>query len=108
MDFKELDPILHSQLRLGIVSLLINLKEAEFSLIREKTHSTAGNLSVQLSKLKDADYIEINKNFKDNYPQTLCRITAKGVKAFNDYVNALQSYMQPPVPEQPGSPPVAN
>ena len=93
--FKELDPILHSQLRLAVMSLLISLKEAEFTFLKEKTGSTAGNLSVQLGKLKDAGYIEITKQFKDNYPLTLCKISKKGVDAFETYVNALQTYMKP-------------
>ncbi len=93
--FKELDPILHSQLRLAVVSLLIGIKEAEFTFIREKTGATAGNLSVQLGKLKDAGYIDVTKQFKDNYPLTLCKITKKGIEAFEAYVNALQSYMKP-------------
>ncbi|HEX8333230.1 MAG TPA: transcriptional regulator [Segetibacter sp.] len=92
--FKELDPILHSQLRLAVMSLLISVKEAEFTFIREKTNSTAGNLSVQVQKLKDAGYIDVMKQFKDNYPQTTCKITPKGVKAFEDYVKALQEYLQ--------------
>ena len=91
--FKELDPILHSQLRLAVVSLLISVKEAEFTFIKDKTNATAGNLSVQLNKLKEAGYIEVVKQFKDNYPQTNCKITAKGINAFEEYVNALQSYM---------------
>jgi len=94
--FKELDPILHSQLRLAVMSLLISVKEAEFTFIKEKTGSTAGNLSVQLNKLKEAEYIDITKQFKDNYPQTICRISKKGIDAFQSYVNALQSYMNPP------------
>lgn len=93
MEFKELDPILHSQLRLAVISLLIGIKEAEFTFIKEKTNSTAGNLSVQINKLKEADYIEVTKQFKDNYPQTICRITPKGIDAFEQYVQALQSYM---------------
>jgi DNA-binding transcriptional ArsR family regulator len=93
--FKELDPILHSQLRLAVISLLISVKEAEFTFIKEKTNSTAGNLSVQLNKLKDAGYIDVTKQFKDNYPLTLCRISKKGIDAFEDYVKALQSYMKP-------------
>ena len=56
MEFKELDPILHSQLRLAVMSLLISVKEAEFIFIKEKTNSSAGNLSVQLIKLKEAGY----------------------------------------------------
>ena len=93
--FKDLDPILHSQLRLAVVSLLISVKEAEFTFLKEKTNATAGNLSVQLNKLKDAGYIEVTKQFKENYPQTLCRITQQGVAAFETYVNALRSYMPP-------------
>ena len=93
MEFKDLDPILHSQLRLAVISLLISVKEAEFTFLKEKTNSTAGNLSVQLQKLKDAGYIEIIKQFKDNYPQTICRITPEGIKAFETYVNNLQSYL---------------
>ena len=93
--FKELDPILHSQLRLAVISLLISVKEAEFTFIKEKTGATAGNLSVQMTKLKEAGYIEVSKQFKDNYPQTLCKITKPGIQAFEDYVKALQSYMNP-------------
>jgi DNA-binding MarR family transcriptional regulator len=93
--FKELDPILHSQLRLAVISLLISVKEAEFTFLKEKTNSTAGNLSVQINKLKEAEYIEVTKQFKDNYPQTICRITPKGIDAFESYVKALQGYMNP-------------
>lgn len=91
--FKELDPILHSQLRLAIISLLISVKEAEFTFLREKTNSTAGNISVQINKLKEAGYIDVQKQFKDNYPQTICRITVKGIDAFDEYVKNLQSYL---------------
>jgi DNA-binding transcriptional ArsR family regulator len=91
--FKELDPILHSQLRLAVISLLVSVKEAEFTFLKEKTGATAGNLSVQLQKLKEAGYIDIQKQFKDNYPQTLCKITREGVKAFEDYVNNLKQYL---------------
>jgi predicted transcriptional regulator len=95
MEFKELDPILHSQLRLAVVSLLISVREAEFIFLKEKTNSTAGNLSVQINKLKDAGYIEVTKQFSNNYPQTICKITKKGIESFEVYVNALQSYMNP-------------
>ncbi len=80
--FKDLDPVLHSQLRLAIVSLLVSVKEAEFTYLKEHTNSTAGNLSVQLQKLKEAGYIEIEKKFKDNYPQTICRLTKKRFSCF--------------------------
>ncbi|ANE52277.1 winged helix-turn-helix domain-containing protein [Flavisolibacter tropicus] len=91
--FKDLDPILHSQLRLAVISLLIGVKEAEFTFIKEKTGATAGNLSVQVQKLKEAGYIEVVKQFKDNYPQTICKITQTGIAAFEQYVKDLQAYI---------------
>src|SRR5215510_13335271 len=91
--FKDLDPILHSQLRLGVVSLLISVKEAEFTFLKEQTNATAGNLSVQIQKLKEAGYIDVIKQFKDNYPQTICRITPQGINAFEEYVKNLQTYL---------------
>lgn len=91
--FKDLDPILHSQLRLAVMSLLIGVKEAEFTFLREKTNASAGNLSVQIQKLKEAGYIDVIKQFKDNYPQTICKITREGVKAFELYVKNLQGYL---------------
>jgi DNA-binding transcriptional ArsR family regulator len=69
------------------------VKEAQFTFLKEKTGATAGNLSVQLQKLKEAGYIDIVKQFKDNYPQTLCKITKEGVKAFEDYVHNLKQYL---------------
>jgi len=93
--FKELDPILHSQLRLAIMSLLISVKEAEFTFLKDKTGATAGNISVQIQKLKDAGYIDVTKQFKDNYPQTLCKITPSGIAAFEEYVKNLQQYLKP-------------
>lgn len=93
--FKDLDPILHSQLRLAVVSLLVSVKESEFTFLKEKTNSTAGNLSVQLQKLKEAGYIEIEKKFKDNYPQTICKITPTGVQAFETYFKNIQEYLKP-------------
>ena len=91
--FKDLDPLLHSQLRLAVISLLVSVKQAEFTYLKEQTKATAGNLSIQLQKLKDANYIEIEKTFKDNYPQTNCKITKTGIKAFEDYVKNLKQYI---------------
>ena len=92
--FKDLDPILHSQLRLAVMSVLISVKEAEFTFLRERTNSTAGNLSVQIQKLKEAGYIDVIKQFKDNYPQTICKITKVGIKAFEEYVSSLKGYLK--------------
>jgi len=91
--FKDLNPILHSQLRLAVVSILISVQEAEFTYLREKTEATAGNLSVQINKLKEAGYIDVFKTFKDNYPQTICKITPLGIQAFEEYVKDLQTYL---------------
>jgi DNA-binding transcriptional ArsR family regulator len=93
--FKNLDPLLHSQLRLAIMSLLVTVEEAEFSYLKEKTKASAGNISVQLEKLKEADYIKIEKTFKGKYPLTKCSITKKGINAFEEYINSLQQYIQP-------------
>ncbi|HEY3404047.1 MAG TPA: transcriptional regulator [Ohtaekwangia sp.] len=91
--FNDLDPLLHSQLRLAVMSLLISVESAEFTFLKEKTNSTAGNLSVQLDKLSEASYITIEKGFKGKKPLTTCKITPKGIKAFEDYVNNLKQYI---------------
>jgi DNA-binding transcriptional ArsR family regulator len=92
--FKELDPLLHSQVRLAIMSILISTEEAEFVFLREKTAATSGNLSVQIEKLREAGYIEVIKSFKGKMPCTTCKITAKGIDSFEKYVSALQNYIQ--------------
>jgi DNA-binding MarR family transcriptional regulator len=91
----ELDPLLHSQLRLGVMSILMSVESAEFTFLKAKTNSTAGNLSVQLDKLSEAGYINIEKSFKGKKPRTTCTITKKGIKAFEEYVNALKQYIKP-------------
>jgi DNA-binding transcriptional ArsR family regulator len=93
--FKDLDPVLHSQLRLAVMSLMMTVEEAEFSWLREQTNSTAGNLSIQISKLKEAGYIDVEKKFRNNYPLTLCRITPAGRQKFSEYVSALKDYLNP-------------
>ena len=90
---KELDPLLHSQLRLAVMSILMSVEEADFVYLREKTESTAGNLSVQLDKLARAEYITVEKGFAGRKPRTVCRVTDKGRRAFEDYVDTLRSYL---------------
>jgi DNA-binding MarR family transcriptional regulator len=92
---KELDPLLHSQLRLAIMSILMNVQSAEFTFLKEKTGATAGNLSVQLDKLQQADYIVVEKSFKGKKPLTTAKITKTGIKAFEDYVETLKQYINP-------------
>ena len=90
--FKELDPLLHSQVRLAIMSVLLGVKTAEFSFLLEATKTTKGNLSFQLNKLNEAQYIEIKKTSKGNYPLTICSITDKGIRAYETYINAIADY----------------
>ena len=91
--FKELNPLLHSELRLGVMSILISVEEADFTYLKQETKATAGNLSVQIDKLSKAEYIEVTKTFKGKMPCTLGRITPKGIEAFEEYVEALKTYI---------------
>ncbi len=93
-EFKSLDPLLHNELRLKIVSLLISLEKASFNFLLEKTEASKGNLSVQLKKLQTAGYLKMEKSFKDNYPHTEAKLTKKGVQSFERYVEAINSYLQ--------------
>lgn len=90
---KDLDPILHSQLRLAVMSLLMGVEEADFVYLKEKTEATAGNLSVQIDKLEKAGYIGVRKEFAGRRPHTVCFITPKGHRAFTEYVEALKTYL---------------
>ena len=92
--FKELNPLLHSELRLAVMSLLIGVEEADFVYIRQQTGATSGNLSVQIDKLSKAGYVEVTKTFKGKMPCTLCKITRQGVDAFEEYVEALRTYVR--------------
>ena len=94
--FNDLDPILHSQLRLSIVSILMTVEEAEFTFIKETTGAAAGNVSIQIKKLQEAGYVKVEKTFKNNYPNTTVSITEKGINAFEVYVNDLKKYINPP------------
>lgn len=90
---KELNTLLHSQLRLAVISILMNVEEADFVYLREKTDSTSGNLSVQLDKLSSAGYIAVEKGFVGKKTRTVCKITEQGRKAFEEYVDALKQYI---------------
>ena len=91
--FKELNPLLHSELRLAVMSILISVESADFVYLREQTGATAGNLSVQIDKLQTAGYITLVKGFKGRMPCTTCTITDNGISAFEEYVEALKSYI---------------
>jgi predicted transcriptional regulator len=93
--YNDLDPLLHSQLRLAIVSMLVTSEKVEFMHIKEETKAAAGNISLQIKKLQEAGYINVEKTFKNNYPKTMLSITYKGVKAFESYVIDLKKYINP-------------
>lgn len=92
--YKDLDPILHSQLRLAVISLLVKNAKMEFNDLKTETKATAGNLSAQLKKLEKAEYISISKTFRNNYPLTKAKITKKGLNAFEEYVKRIQEYLE--------------
>ena len=91
--FPKLDPILHAELRLAVISVLAGVEEADFSYLKRQTGATSGNLSVQIEKLSAAGYITVEKGFKGKMPRTTCRITPIGQAAFQSYVTALQEYL---------------
>lgn len=91
--FKELDPLLHAELRLAVMSILISVIEADFTYLKEKTQATSGNLSVQLDKLEKANYIEVKKEFVGRRPRTTCQITEQGRAAFEQYIENLKEYL---------------
>ena len=88
-----LNNLIHSPLRLAIMSILISVREAEFNFLKSETEATSGNLSVQIHKLADAGYREMEKTYRNNYPLTICRITDAGVEAFERYVVAIRKYI---------------
>ncbi len=90
---RDLDPLLHSQLRLAVVSILMSVEEADFVFLKEKTNSTAGNLSVQIEKLSEAGYIEANRTLEGRRTRTVCRMTEKGRQAFASYIDTLKDYL---------------
>ena len=92
---KPLDPLLHSELRLAIMSILLGVESADFVYIRKQTGATAGNLSVQIDKLHKAEYISVDKGFNGKMPRTTCSITPKGREAFAEYVERLKEYISP-------------
>ncbi|MBR3958894.1 MAG: transcriptional regulator [Bacteroidales bacterium] len=89
----KLDPLLHSELRLAVMSLLAGVDEADFTYLKEQTGATSGNLSVQIDKLAEAGYIEVEKGFRGKVPRTVCRLTPTGTEAFRAYVKALKKYL---------------
>ncbi len=93
--YTDLDPLLHSQLRLAIISMLVASDKVEFTHIQNETKAAAGNISLQIKKLEEAGYINVEKTFRNNYPKTMLSITDIGIKAFDTYVSNLNKYINP-------------
>jgi DNA-binding transcriptional ArsR family regulator len=91
--YRKLDPVLSTPVRLAVVSALVKVKQADFNYLLEIVNTTQGNLSHQLKRLKEEEYIEIEKTFNSNYPQTICRLSSKGRKAFQNYVEDIKKYL---------------
>ena len=93
-DYQQLDDIIHSRIRLAVMSVLVSVEEADFTFLRDKVHATDGNISVHMRKLEDAGYIAVSKIFVDRKPATSYRLTAKGRKAFELYIERLESFLK--------------
>ncbi|MDP4237310.1 MAG: transcriptional regulator [Bacteroidota bacterium] len=94
-DYQNIDDVIHSRIRLAIMSVLVTVDEAEFTYLREKVGATDGNLGMHLKKLEDAKYIKVRKNFVDRKPVTHYKLTAIGRKAFALYIDSLEQLIKP-------------
>jgi DNA-binding MarR family transcriptional regulator len=93
-DYQQLDDIIHSRIRLAVMSVLVSVEEADFTFLRDKINATDGNISVHLRKLEDAGYVSVNKSFVERKPATSFRLTTKGKKAFELYIERLESFIK--------------
>lgn len=93
--FSQIDPVIHSKVRLAVMSILASVKEASFTYLKTSIRTTDGNLSVSLARLEESEYIEIKKSFQGKKPLTTCRMTKKGRNAFTRYVKALDNILHP-------------
>jgi len=92
-DYKQLDSIIHSRIRLAVMSILIGVEQAEFKFLKEQVKATDGNLSTHLSKLGKAGYIEVSKSFLNRKPVSNYQITKKGEEAFKFYISRLEGLL---------------
>lgn len=92
-DYQQLDEIIHSRIRLAVMSVLISVDSADFNYLKKKVNATDGNLSVHLKKLEEAEYINATKEFVGKKPQSSYNLTAKGKKAFEIYVERLEKLL---------------
>jgi DNA-binding MarR family transcriptional regulator len=93
-DYQQLDEVIHSRIRLAIMTLLISVEQAEFTFIRDKISTTDGNLSIHLRKLEESGYIRVQKRFMERKPVSSYSITTKGHQAFEKYVEQLEQMIK--------------
>ncbi len=91
--FVQLDPVIHSRIRLAILSILISVKEADFNYLKQMIGTTVGNLSTHLTKLEEKKYIKVAKGYKGKKPHTSCSLTDKGKQEFSNYLKALDDLL---------------
>ncbi len=92
-DYQQIDDTLHSRIRLAVVAALVSVNEAEFNFLKEMVKTTDGNLSTHLKKLEDAGYISSKKRFVDRKPQTKYKITERGKRALEEYINTIEKFL---------------
>ncbi len=91
--FAQLDPVIHSRIRLAILSILISVKDADFNYLKQTIGTTDGNLSTHLTKLEEKYYIKVAKGYKGKKPHTSCSLTSKGKQAFSKYLEAMDDLL---------------
>lgn len=89
-DYRDLDPLIHSRIRLSILAILASVGDAEFTYLRDQVRTTDGNLGAHLRKLEDAGYVRVSKSFVGRRPITRYRTTEPGRAAFRNYVSRLE------------------
>jgi DNA-binding transcriptional ArsR family regulator len=89
----EIDRLIHEPARLMIMALLYVIESADFTFLMRQTGLTWGNLSTHMSKLEEAGYIEVVKEFKGKRPNTMLRLTAQGEEAFRQYRQQMRQVL---------------
>lgn len=93
-DYQQLDDTLHSRIRLAVVAALVSVERADFNFLKEMVKTTDGNLSTHLKKLEEVGYVSSKKRFVERKPQSTYKITDKGRRALEEYVNTLEKFLK--------------
>jgi DNA-binding MarR family transcriptional regulator len=90
----ELDPVIHTRIRLGMLSALSAGGKMTFNDLKETLQTTDGNLSVHARKLEEAGYVSASKSFVDRMPLTTFKLTATGRRALSDYLDQMEAIIR--------------